>query len=51
MADAVLSLLDDARDKLTRREHPMLVQLDIADAMRYAETIKRLMIEAGIGVE
>jgi len=47
----VLDLLNDARAKVTKREHPMLVQLDLADAMRYAESIKRLMIEAGIGVE
>jgi hypothetical protein len=47
----VLSLLEDARAKVEQRDHPMLVQLDIADAMRYAETIKRLMIEAGIGME
>jgi len=47
----VLILLEDARTKVTKREHPMLVQLDLADAMRYAESIKRLMVEAGIGVE
>lgn len=51
LADAVLSLLEDARSKVEKRSHPMLVQLDLADAMRYAETIKRLMTEAGIGLE
>jgi hypothetical protein len=29
----------------------MLVALDIADAMRYLADIKRLMVEAKVGVE
>jgi hypothetical protein len=50
-ADAALSLLQDARKKVDNREHPMLVQLDLADAMRYLADIKRIMAEARNGVE
>jgi hypothetical protein len=46
-----LSLLQDARTKVDKRDHPMLVQLDLADAMRYLADIKRIMAEARNGVE
>jgi hypothetical protein len=46
LADAALSLLQDARTKVDKRDHPMLVQLDLADAMRYLADIKRIMAEA-----
>ena len=51
LSKAALSLLDDARDKLDKRDHPALIALDIADAARYVESIKSLLVEAGIGVE
>ena len=51
LADAALSLLDDARAKVEKRDHPALIALDIADAMRYLTDIKRLMTEARIGIE
>jgi hypothetical protein len=44
-------LLHDARAKVDKRDHPALIALDIADAMRYLADIKRLMVEAKIGVE
>jgi hypothetical protein len=34
-----------------KRDHPALIALDLADAMRYLADIKRLMVEAKIGVE
>jgi hypothetical protein len=51
LADAALSLLHDARTKLDKGDHKMLTALDIADAMRYLADIKRLMVEARIGIE
>ena len=51
LSRATLRLLDDARDKLDKRDHPALIALDIADAARYVETIKSLLVEAGIGIE
>jgi len=51
LASAALGLLDDARAKVEKRDHPALVALDIADAMRYLSDIKRLMVEARIGTE
>ena len=51
LSKAALRLLDDARDKLDKRDHPALVALDIADAARYIESIKSLLIEAGIGTD
>lgn len=51
LAAAALDLLNDARTKVERRDHPALIALDIADAMRYLADIKRLMVEARIGVE
>jgi hypothetical protein len=51
LADAALSLLADARAKVSKRDHPALITLDIADAMRYLADIKRIMAEARIGVE
>jgi hypothetical protein len=51
LADAALILLDDARKKAEKRDHPTLIALDIADAMRYLADIKRLMAEARIGVD
>lgn len=51
LSKATLRLLDDARDKLDKRDHPALIALDIADAARYVESIKNLLIEAGIGVD
>jgi hypothetical protein len=50
-ADAALSLLHDARRKVDGRDHPMLVQLDLADAMRYLADIKRIMAEARNGID
>lgn len=50
-ADAALSLLDDALDKLSRRAHPAETALDITSAARYLEIIKRLMTEAKVGIE
>ena len=47
LANAALSLLHDARLKVEKRDHPGLVALDIADAMRYLADIKRLKQEAG----
>lgn len=51
LADAALGLLQDARAKVDKRDHPALVALDLADAMRYLADIKRLMVEARIGTE
>ena len=51
LSKAALRLLDDARDKLDRRDHPALTALDIADAMRCFDTIVSLMKDAKIGVE
>jgi hypothetical protein len=51
LADAALGLLEDARSKAEKRDHPALIQLDIADAMRYLADIKRLMVEAKVGVD
>lgn len=51
LADAALSLLHDARAKLDKRDHPALIALDLADAMRYLSDIKRMMVEARIGTE
>ena len=51
LADAALSLLHDARAKLDRRDHPALIALDLADAMRYLADIKRILSEARIGVD
>jgi len=34
-----------------KRDHPALVALDLADAMRYLADIKRMMVEAKVGVE
>lgn len=51
LSKATLKLLDDARDKLDKRDHPALIALDIADAARYVESVKNLLIEAGIGIE
>lgn len=51
LADAALDLLQDARAKVDKGDHRMLVALDIADAMRYLADIKRLMVEAKIGIE
>lgn len=50
-ADAARLLLEDAREKIKRREHPALVQLDIADAMAYLAKIEQLMKDAKEGVE
>jgi hypothetical protein len=44
-------LLEDARSKVEKRDYPALIALDIADAMRYLADIKRLMVEAKVGVE
>ena len=49
LADGALNLLSDAREKVDRSRHKAEINLDISDAMRYLESIKRLMIEAGIG--
>lgn len=49
MADGALALLGDAREKVDRSKHKAEINLDISDAMRYLESIKRLMVEAGIG--
>ena len=46
-----ITLLQDARSKLDRRDHPALTALDIADAMRCFDTIVSLMKDAKIGVE
>jgi hypothetical protein len=51
LATAAIELLNDARAKVDRRDHPALISLDIADAMRYLADIKRLMVEAKVGVE
>jgi hypothetical protein len=51
LANAALSLLHDARIKVEKRDHPNLIALDIADAMRYLADIKRVMVEARIGVD
>lgn len=51
LSKAALRLLDDARDKVDKRDHPALIALDIADAARYIESIKSLLIEAGLGME
>lgn len=65
LADGALALLNDARkkldeqrEKIAKRDHPMLTALDnaeaardIADAMRYVESIKRVLTEAKIGVD
>lgn len=51
LADAALDLLRDARAKVDKRDHPALVALDLADAMRYLADIKRLMVEARIGTD
>ena len=51
LASAALHLLDDARAKVEKRDHPALIALDIADAMRYLADIKRLMVEARIGID
>lgn len=50
-ADAALDLLSDARAKVDKRDHPTLIALDIADAMRYLADIKRIMAEARNGIE
>ena len=46
-----ITLLQDARSKLDRRDHPALTALDIADAMRCFDTIISLMKDAKVGVE
>lgn len=51
LADAALSLLHDARSKLDKRDHPALIGLDLADAMRYLADIKRILAEARNGIE
>ncbi len=51
LATGALSLLEDAREKVGKRDHPALIALDIADAMRYLSDIKRLMAEARNGVD
>jgi hypothetical protein len=51
LADAALNLLHDARAKVDKRDHPALIALDLADAMRYLADIKRLMVEARIGTD
>jgi hypothetical protein len=51
LADSALSLLHDARAKVDKRDHPALIALDLADAMRYLADIKRLMTEAKIGID
>lgn len=50
-AEYALSLLEDAREKLRKRDHPALITADIADAMRYLSDIKLMMVEAKEGVE
>lgn len=51
LATAAIDLLSDARIKLDKRDHPALIALDIADAMRYITDIKRIMAEAKNGVD
>ena len=51
MAEYALSLLSEARTKLDNREHPALIKLDIADAMRYLADIKVVMYEAKNGFD
>ena len=46
-----VKLLDDARSKLDRREHPALTALDIADAMRCFDRIVAMMKDADRGIE
>ena len=50
-AKGALDLLYDARSKLDQRDHPALVALDIADAMRCLDTIIGLMKDAKQGIE
>lgn len=45
------SLLNDARAKLDKRDHPAEIALDIADAMTYLADIERMMTEAKVGIE
>src|SRR5262245_40563166 len=49
--DAALALLDEARAKLAKRDHPAITALDIADAAYLILDIKRLMTEAKVGIE
>lgn len=51
LLDGIGELIDDARDKVDRSRHKAEINLDLADARRYVETAKRLLIEAGIGDE
>ena len=51
LAEYALSLLSEARTKLDNREHPALIKLDIADAMRYLADIKVVMYEAKNGFD
>lgn len=45
----VLQFIDEARDKVDHSRHKAEINLELADAARYAETVLRLLIEAGIG--
>lgn len=47
-ASDALELLDEARQIM--RDNPLLAELQIADAMRLCSDIKRLTVEARIGV-
>lgn len=51
LAEAALKHLAAARTILGQREHPALTEIEIADAMRLLESIKRLMNEAKNGVD
>jgi hypothetical protein len=65
LAEGTLALLNDSRkklyeqrEKIAKHDHPMLTALDnaeaardIADAMRYVESVIRVLTEARIGVE
>ncbi len=48
-ASDALSLLGEARREL--RRNPLLAELQIADAQQRLERIRRLLIEARVGVE
>jgi hypothetical protein len=45
------SLLNDARRKLYKQDHPAEIALDIADAMTYLADIERMMTEAKVGID
>lgn len=45
------SLLNDARAKLYKQQHPAEIALDIADAMTYLADIERMMTEAKVGID